>query len=189
MRFLMSGHTPRVGSTRLVVLALSLVATLAACSGGAGTQGALPSTVSVQSSTQLQPMSAASVASESAKDQAFEETTTPRVPAEGMYNSCEIDTALTTMCEQEDAAMASDGFKWEINYIGLNAFKTGPESLQAWFTYDASIGLGQIISLKAAINDPVNVLTGTSLLRNYTSSLATSCGATNNEQIIACIVS
>jgi hypothetical protein len=115
---------------------------------------------------------------------------TATLPPQGVYNSCEIDTALTSMCEQEDAAMASDGYKWEINYIGLDANKTGSSSLQAWFTYDASIGLGQAISVKAAINDPVNVLTGKALLSSpYTSSLANSCGATNNEQIISCIYS
>src|SRR5579863_2959119 len=85
--------------------------------------------------------------------------TAPPLPPEGVYNSCEIDSALTTMCEQEDAAMVNDGITWEINYIGaLMAHKTGPMSLQAWFTYDASIGMGQIISLKQAIYDPVNVL-------------------------------
>jgi hypothetical protein len=111
------------------------------------------------------------------------------VPPQGVYNSCEIDTALTSMCEQEDAEIASDGFKWEINYIGLDAFKTGLGSLEAWFTYDASIGLGQVISVKDAINDPVSSVTGDILKRKLTSSLATSCGATNNAQIISCIYS
>jgi len=90
------------------------------------------------------------------------------------------------MCEQEDAAMASDGFKWEINYIGLMATKS---SLQAWFQYDASIGLGQVMSIKSAVNDS-NVLTGTSLVNfNGDTNLASSCGATNNEQLISCIAS
>jgi hypothetical protein len=112
-----------------------------------------------------------------------------KVPTQGVYNSCEIDTALTTLCEPEDAAMASDGFKWEINYIGLMAHKTGPGSLQAWFAYDASIGMGQAISLKVAINDPVNVLTGTSLVTFSDGNLARDCGAVNNEQIISCVAS
>ena len=113
----------------------------------------------------------------------------PSLPPQGVYNSCEIDTALTTLCEQEDSAIASDGFQWEINYIGLDAFKTGQESLQAWFAYDAGIGLGQVISVKAAINDRADALTGNILQKGSTNSLATSCGATNNEQIIACIYS
>jgi hypothetical protein len=111
----------------------------------------------------------------------------PALPPEGVYNSCEIDTALTSMCEREDAAIASDGYRWEINYIGLDANETGPESLRAWFTYDASIGLGQAISVNAALNDPINVLTGDRLITNFTSSLGDSCNATNNEQIISCI--
>src|SRR5580704_9800729 len=61
-------------------------------------------------------------------------SSTTTLPPQGVYNSCEIDTALTTMCEQEDAAMRSDGFTWEINYIGLMANKTGTQSLKAWFT-------------------------------------------------------
>jgi hypothetical protein len=109
------------------------------------------------------------------------------VPPQGVYNSCEIDTALTWLCEQEDAAIASDGFTWEINYIGLDAYETGPASLQAWFAYDASIGLGQVISVKDAVNDPVNVLTGDVLKKKSTGNLANSCGATDNAQIIACI--
>jgi hypothetical protein len=111
------------------------------------------------------------------------------LPPEGVYNSCEIDTALTTMCEPEDAAIASDGYKWEINYNGIAAFKTGPESLKAWFRYDASIGLGQVIAVAAAINDPADVLTGNRLGTNFTKSLANSCGATTNEEIISCIYS
>ena len=111
------------------------------------------------------------------------------LPEEGVYNSCEIDTALTTTCEQEDAAMASDGFKWEINYIGLMANKTGPESLKALFTYDASIGMGQVIVVSRALSDPSgNPLTGTNLTSfNGDTNLAKTCGATNNEQIILCI--
>jgi hypothetical protein len=90
------------------------------------------------------------------------------------------------MCEQEDAAMASDGFKWEINYIGIMATKA---TLKAWFTYDASIGMGQAIVVSRAINDPSgNPLTGTNLVTfNGDSNLAASCGATNNEQIVSCI--
>ena len=111
------------------------------------------------------------------------------LPPQGVYNSCEIDTALTTMCEQEDAAMASDGFKWEINYIGLMANKTGSQSLQAWFTYDASIGMGQVIAVNRAIFDSSgSPLTGTNLTTfNGDGNLAKTCGATNNEQIISCI--
>jgi hypothetical protein len=111
----------------------------------------------------------------------------PTVPPQGVYNSCEIDTALTTLCEQEDAAIAHDGYKWELNYNGLAAYKTGPESLRAWFAYDASIGLGQVIAVAAAINDPRDVLIGHRLLTNFTSSLARSCGATDNEEIISCV--
>jgi hypothetical protein len=114
--------------------------------------------------------------------------TATTLPPQGVYNSCEIDTALTTMCEQEDAAMASDGYQWEINYIGLMAHETGTQSLQAWFTYDASIGMGQIFAVEGAINDPVNVLTGTRLVTiNGDNNLASDCGATNNEQVISCI--
>lgn len=103
-----------------------------------------------------------------------------------MFNSCEIDTALA-MCEQEDAAMKSLGITWETNYIGIAANATGANSLQALFAYDASIGFSQDIELKAAVNDPVNVLTGNSLITNFDNSLANTCPATNNEQIVACI--
>jgi hypothetical protein len=115
--------------------------------------------------------------------------TIPALPPQGIFNSCEIDTALTSMCEQEDAAIANDGFQWEINYIGIAANKTGPGSLQAWFTYDASIGLGQVIAVKAAINDKRDVLTGDSLKTGFNDNLANGCGATNNAQIISCIYS
>jgi hypothetical protein len=106
------------------------------------------------------------------------------LPPEGLYNSCEIDTALST-CESEDAEMASDGFSIELNYIGWLAHKTGANSLPAWLAYDQTIGMQQIISVKAALND-ANPLTGTSLV---TGSLPSDCGATNNEQIISCIAS
>ena len=81
--------------------------------------------------------------------------------------------------------MAADGFTAEINYIGIDAHKTGAGSLATWFAYDAGIGMKQFISVKAALND-ANPLTGAALL---TSSLATDCGAVNNEQLIACIAS
>jgi len=106
-----------------------------------------------------------------------------------MFNSCEIDTALAT-CEQEEQAMKQIGITWEADFIGvLAAHKTGSNSLQAWFQYDASIGFSQALVIKHAINDPVNVLTGNSLITDFDSSLANDCGATNNEQIIQCIVS
>lgn len=88
--------------------------------------------------------------------------------------------------------MVSDGYKWEINYIALLAHKTGANSLQSWFTYDASIGMGQLLNVKAAITDssnPSNVLTATGLVNmNGDPTLANDCGATNNEQVIQCIV-
>jgi hypothetical protein len=124
----------------------------------------------------------------------------PTLPPQGIYDSCEIDTNLfgtpppptRPSCEQDDQGIANAGFKWEINYIGsLMAYSStapGSQSLQNWFAYDTSIGLGQVLVVKQAINDPVNVLTGTSLVDfNGSTSLATSCGATNNEQIIQCI--
>ena len=116
-------------------------------------------------------------------------SSTTTLPPQGVYNSCEIDTALTTMCEPEDHRMRSDGFTWEINYIGLMANKTGTQSLKAWFTYDASIGMGQVLAVNRAIYDPSgNPLTGTNLVSfNGDTDLAKTCGATNNEQIISCI--
>jgi hypothetical protein len=107
----------------------------------------------------------------------------------GVYNSCEIDTALPT-CESQDSTMVQEGFTWEMNQIGVMANATGANSLQAWFQYDASIGLGQIIAVSRAINDPANVLTGTSLVSfNGDSNLANTCSndPTNNEDIIQCI--
>jgi hypothetical protein len=169
----------RFSSARFVVLWSCLAASvLAACSGGGG--GSLPATANVQSNAHLP----ASIVMDKVTSDAM------TIPPQGVYNSCEIDTALTTMCEQEDAAMASDGYKWEINYIGLMAKESGAESLKAWFTYDTSIGMSQVIAVSRAINDPVNVLTGTSLVTfNGDTNLATSCGATNNEQVIKCIYS
>jgi hypothetical protein len=112
-------------------------------------------------------------------------TVTPTLPPQGVYNSCETDTALTSLCEPEDAAIAGEGFKWEIDYIGLMATKT---SLRAWFKYDASIGLGQVIAINRALNDSVDVLAGTVLTNfNGDSNLAKSCGATNNLQIVSCV--
>jgi hypothetical protein len=113
------------------------------------------------------------------------------LPPQGVYNSCEIDTALTTMCEQEDAAMASDGYTWEINYIGLMAHKTGAESLQAWFIYDAAHGIGQAINVKSALVDPSGDPLNGKILTNYNAdtNLATDCGATTNEQLIQCVLS
>jgi hypothetical protein len=182
----------RFSSTRLIALAPFVAAALlAGCAGGGNGGGALPAAVSA---TQTRSAASAAVTSMVAAPSSYEDETAEDVapdtlPQQGVYNSCEIDTALTTMCEQEDAAIASDGYKWEIDYIGLDAYKTGPESLQAWFTYDASIGLGQVLSVKAAIDDPNGVLTGKNLLTSSTKSLANSCGATNNEQIIACVAS
>jgi Concanavalin A-like lectin/glucanases superfamily len=113
---------------------------------------------------------------------------TPSLPPEGMYTSCEVDTALST-CESQDADMKSDGYTEEVNYIGIDAHKTGANSLAAWFAYDAGIGIKQYINVKAALAD-ANPLTGTSLLASpFTSSLAKDCGATTNQQIISCIAS
>jgi hypothetical protein len=114
----------------------------------------------------------------------------PLLPPMGVFNSCEIDTALTSPpnCEQEDLAMRQIGLTWEANFIGaLMAHKTGTNSLQAWFAYDAQIGMSQALVVKAAVLDPVNVLTGNYLITQFSPSLANDCGATNNEQIIACI--
>jgi hypothetical protein len=182
-------YFPGVNSTRLLALApLVALALVTACSGGTG--GTLPatgasSTTSIPSSASgLSPSTAVSATANTLAS--TRAVAAQKLPPQGVYNSCEIDTALSN-CEQQDAQMASTGFKWEINYIGLAAHKTGPDSLQAWFTYDASIGLGQVINVDAAINDPVNVLTGDRLITNFDNSLANDCGATNNEQIIACI--
>ncbi len=109
---------------------------------------------------------------------------TPTLPPMGVYNGCEIDTNLSG-CEAEDLAMTSDGYTYQINYLALAAHKTGSNSLTSWFAYDAGIGMHQLISVKLALTDPTNVLTGTSMTTNYT-SLASDCGATNNEQLIAC---
>jgi hypothetical protein len=81
--------------------------------------------------------------------------------------------------------MVAAGFKWEINFIGIVGYKTGNLSLQQWFTYDASIGLGQVLNLKNALLD-ANPLTGTGLV-SFAPNLASSCGATNDEQVISCI--
>jgi hypothetical protein len=178
-------------SMRLVMLVPFLAAAmLAACGGGGGGGGGM-----IPSSTGAQRLGQSSAASTTSSPSPSPSATTKAgapaaLPPEGVYNSCEIDTALTTMCEQEDAAMVSDGYTWEINYIGLMAHKTGTQSLQAWFTYDASIGMGQIISLKDAIDDPLGVLTGNILVTDGgDDNLAKDCGAITNEQIISCIYS
>jgi hypothetical protein len=178
----MSGKEPRFASTRLMMLVPLVAAALLAACGGGGGGGALPNAAGGQQSTSaLTTNPYRTFESEVAPD------ATATLPPQGVYNSCEIDTALTTLCEPEDAAIAGAGFQWEINYIGIDAYKTGAASLKAWFTYDASIGLGQVIAIKAAITDPVNVLTGKILRTSSTSSLADSCGATTNEEIVACI--
>jgi hypothetical protein len=113
------------------------------------------------------------------------------LPPQMIYNSCEVDTNLAG-CEAEDTDMASDGFKYEINYLSLLANKTGSGSLQALFAYDASIGFKQFVSLKEALNDPVDPLTGTRLVSSSGATdgnLAKSCGAINNEQVIQCVAS
>jgi hypothetical protein len=107
------------------------------------------------------------------------------LPPQGVYTSCEIDTALS-QCEGYDAQMAADGFKYEINYLGQVAHKTGANSLASWFAYDATIGMKQLVNLKAAITDLNGVLTGNVLA---TGTLGTDCGATTNQQVIACIAS
>jgi len=86
-------------------------------------------------------------------------------------------------CEAEDLKMTQYGLTMEINYLSASAHKTGPNSLQLWAQYDASIGMTQWINLKYAISD-ANPLTGTSLSGG---TLGTDCGATNNQQVIACI--
>lgn len=173
----------------VMLVPLLAVAVLAACGGGGG-GGVVPASGAAQHLGQSSSAGVSATSSPSASPSATPKAgATATLPPEGVYNSCEIDTALTTMCEQEDAAMVSDGYTWEINYIGLMAHKTGTQSLQAWFTYDASIGMSQVISLKVAINDPLNVLTGTSLVTFSDGNLARDCGATNNEQIISCIYS
>jgi hypothetical protein len=108
------------------------------------------------------------------------------LPPQGLYNSCEIDTALS-MCETRDEQMASGGFTLEINYIGLMAHKTGANSLATWLTYDASIGLRQVLNVKNAIKD-ADPLNGTLLVTSY-ATLATDCGASNNAQLISCVAS
>ena len=104
------------------------------------------------------------------------------LPLFGVYTSCEIDTNLSN-CEAEDLRMTQYGLTMEINYLNTSAHKTGPNSLQLMAQYDASIGMTQWINLKSAISD-TNPLTGTSLSGG---SLGTDCGATNNQQVIACI--
>ncbi len=160
---------------KLIVEAALALGIATGCSGVTGDGGGVSSSTAATSAPAVGPTAAA--------------VPVLRLPPQGVYNSCEIDTALTSLCKQEDAAIVSDGYKWEINYIGLLANKTGTQSLQAWFTYDASIGLGQAISVKAAINDPSNVLYGRTLITSYNNSLANSCRATNNWQIISCVYS
>lgn len=109
------------------------------------------------------------------------------LPPMGVFNSCEIDTALTDVCEKEDLAMRQIGITWEANFIGIAAHKTGTHSLQEWFRYDASIGLSQAIVIKHAIDDPVDVLTGNTLISGFNKSLGNDCRAVNNAQIIQCI--
>jgi hypothetical protein len=112
----------------------------------------------------------------------------PTLPPMGVYNSCEIDTALPT-CESQDSAIAQEGFSWEMDQIGIAAKATGSNSLQQWFAYDASIGLGQIINVSSAIYDPSNVLTGNILITHFDTSLENTCpgNPTTNEGIIQCI--
>jgi hypothetical protein len=163
-------------SAQLIALVTLMVAALLAACGGSGGGSAVPAGPQNYQEHALRKGVA-------------ESTTAPSVPPMGVYNSCEIDTALTTMCEQEDLAMTQTGFSWEINYIGLLANATGSESLQAWFTYDESIGMSQVIDVGNAVFDPVNVLTGDYLITDYDNSLANTCPAMNNEQIISCIYS
>jgi hypothetical protein len=112
----------------------------------------------------------------------------PALPPMGVYNSCEIDTALSS-CESQDSAIVKEGFQWELNQIGLAAKATGANSLQHWFEYDASIGLGQVIMVTKAISDPSDVLTGDILITGFNSSLSDTCPGhpTDNEGIIQCI--
>jgi len=148
---------------RYLIVALALA--LAACSSPPSVTPSPPQTVAFAPANTVTP--------------------TPTVPPQGVYNSCETDTALTSLCEPEDSLLVHDGFKWEIDYIGLMATK---QSLQAWFKYDASIGLGQVIAINRALNDSTDVLAGTVLMNfNGDGNLAKSCGATNNAEVIACI--
>jgi hypothetical protein len=86
--------------------------------------------------------------------------------------------------------MVSDGWNVEVNYIGLAAYLTNAQnaqSLQAIFTYDASIGMTQLINVKLALNDPNGVLTGTSLY-DSDNHIGEGCTAgTTNADIIDCV--
>ena len=106
------------------------------------------------------------------------------LPPQGLYTSCEIDTALST-CESSDSTMAMSCNTLEINYIGLMAHKTGSNSLKSWLAYDARIGMHQVLNVKDAIQDG-DPLNGTWLLHSY-GTLAADCGAHNNKQLIDCV--
>lgn len=79
--------------------------------------------------------------------------------------------------------MTQYGLTMEINYLNTAAHKTGPNSLTALAQYDASIGMMQWINLKAIVTD-TDPLTGTYLAGG---SLGADCGATTNQQVVACI--
>lgn len=117
------------------------------------------------------------------------------LPPEGYYTSCEIDSALDDgsgivgpshegQCELDDTAMVADGFSVEINYLGALAHKdSASDSIAAWLTFDSHLGMSQFFNVKNATLD-TDPLTGTALAGG---NLATDCGATNNQQIMACV--
>jgi hypothetical protein len=120
------------------------------------------------------------------------------LPPVGMYNSCEIDTALTATCEPEDLAMTSDGYSLQINYNATLAYLTpngaGGNSLQEWFAYDAGIGMAQFIPVESILSDSGGVLAGTALYtaNNHigvgcASGTAPGYTAHQNANILACI--
>jgi hypothetical protein len=111
---------------------------------------------------------------------------TETLPPEGLFNSCEVDSALST-CEADDLNMKTAGFTREVNYLGLGApgGGSGMTNFAAYLAYDVSIGFKQIVSVKAAIQDS-NPLTGTGLVTAYP-SFSSQCGATNDQQVILCV--
>ncbi|MGH7746853.1 MAG: hypothetical protein ACREQ5_19185, partial [Candidatus Dormibacteria bacterium] len=113
------------------------------------------------------------------------------MPPEGMFASHEPGGDLAGT-EAEDQQMRGLGFTREVNYIGLAGNLTGVNSIAEWLAYDASIGMEQFINIKFAITDPGGVLTGNSLVNvggAGAGNLGSACPATNNQQIIQCIVS
>lgn len=112
----------------------------------------------------------------------------PTLPPQGLYNSCEIDTALT-MCEARDQQAATAGFKLRVNYIGLLAHVSRSQfpgrSLEDMLAFDATIGLQQIVNVKDEIQDPAG-LAGNRLTTSYP-VFAKDCGASTNAEVLACL--